>query len=168
MTKRLFFLIPDLKETSTIAHELEARGVEDANIHVCGGLAEDVEDEHLHPANVLQMTHLGQALKRGPWIGLLFVVFILGLFLIDLPAKANISVLGYASMLLFGIVIGVWASGMIGISVKDEVVEKYEGYVEQGHFIMMVDIAPDKENDLMQVVMSHHPNARMVEPEAVH
>jgi len=161
--KRLFFLVPDLKETSNIAHELEEIGVNNHNIHICGGLPEDLEDEHLHRANLLQTTHLGKALKRGPLIGLGFFALIVALFLIVLPANVTITAFGYIAMLIFGVVIGVWTSGLIGIGVKNDVVEKYEKYVEDGHYIMMIDIPPEREKELKRIVFDHHPGARMAE-----
>jgi hypothetical protein len=92
--KRLFFLVPNLKETADIAHELENVGIRDNHIHVHASLPEDVREANLHPANVLQTTHLGTALKRGVYLGLIFTVFIFALFKTGLPPN-SITFLGY-------------------------------------------------------------------------
>lgn len=161
--KRLFFLVPDLKETEIIAHELEEIGVRYHDIHVCGGIPEELENAHLHPASVMQTTHLGKALKKGPLIGLGFFAFIAALFLVVLPSNVSISAFGYVAMLFFGVVIGIWASGLIGIGVKDDVVEKYEKYIEEGHYILMIDIPSEREKELKEIIFDHHPNAQMAE-----
>ncbi len=158
--KRLFILVPDLDETAHIAHELESLGVKDGQIHVYGGIPEDLEQAHLHRAGVVYTSHLGSAIKKGPIVGLVFFLFILALFSFALPANVHINAFAYVAMLIFGIVIGIWATGLIGIGVKDEIVEKYESYVKDGHFMIMVDTKEDKEREVTDSVLSHHPNAK--------
>ncbi len=166
--KRLFFLVPDLDETANIVHELSGLGVNQKHIHICGGLPEDLEEAHLNRAGVFYTSHLGSAIKKGPFVGLLFALFIFTLFSIVLPPNIHINAFGFIAMLLIGVVIGVWATGLIGIGVKDEVVEKYEKYVEEGHFIMMVDTPDGREQEVTQAVLSHHPAAKMAMEATAH
>lgn len=161
--KRLFILVPDIDETAHIAHELGSIGVKENQIHVCGGTHEDLEEAHLHQAGVIYTSHLGSAIKKGPIVGFLFFLFILAIFTFVLPDTVQISAFGYIAMFIFGIVIGVWATGLIGISVKDEVVEKYEDYVKEGHFIMLVDTDEDKQREVSDKILAHHPNAKLAD-----
>ncbi len=164
--KRLFILVPDLDETSHIAKELASLGVKEGNIHVCGGLPEELKEAHLNRAGVVYTSHLGSAIKKGPILGLVFFLFILALFSLTLPASIQINIFGYVSMLVFGMVIGIWATGLIGIGVKDEIVEKYEDYVKEGHFVMMVDTKEESEKEVTDTILSHHPNTKMAGVEA--
>src|SRR5690349_9305097 len=132
--KRLFFLVPDLKMTEDIAHELDNAGVNESHIHVLGGTHQNLHIAHLHPANLFQTTKLGISLKRGFVLGIFFAAMLYTLFSMALDTK--VQGLGIAAVILFGIVFGVWASGMIGISVQNPVIEKYERYVKEGHYIM--------------------------------
>ncbi len=161
--KRVFILVPDLQETSIIAHELTEAGVKEGDIHVCAHINQDVRDAHLHPTNVLQETHVTYAIKYGPIIGLCFVALIYALCKFLFPPSVQIHWLGYAAMLFFGIGFGVWASGLAGLGMKDEVVEKYENYVNEGHFLMMVDMHPEKQEALTRDILAHHPGTKLVE-----
>ncbi len=161
--KRLFILVPDLKETSDIAHELEASGVKESDIHVCAHVNQEVRDAHLHPANIFQKTHLGYAIKYGPILGACFVGLIFALCHFLLPDTIKIHGLGYAAILFFGFGFGIWAAGLVGLGVKDKVVEKYENFVSDGHYIMMIDTKPGNENNITQQILSRHPGASVVE-----
>ncbi len=165
--KRLFILVPDIKETSDIAHEVEAKGIKESDIHICAHINQDVKDVNLHPANIFQMTNLGYAIKYGPILGLVLVGLIAVLCYFVFPANIHIHALGYFGMFLFGIGFGVWAAGLIGLGVKNSVVEKYEDYVSEGHYIMMIDAPDEKEKELTQDILSHHPNTKAVE-EVIH
>jgi len=158
--KRVFILVPDLKETSAIAKEFEASGVHEEDIHVCAHINQELEAVDLHPANILQMTNLGYAIKFGPVIGLFFVGLILMLCYFVFPLQ--ISLLGYVAIFLFGIGFGIWASGLIGLGVKNPVVEKYENYVSEGHYLMLVDLKPEKQ-ELTRKILAHHPRSKLAE-----
>jgi hypothetical protein len=161
--KRLFILVPDLKEASDIVHELENSGFKQRHLHVCGHIPEEVSDAHLHPASVFQMTHLGSTLKLGPLVGLGFFVFIVALFMIVFPSTMHIPALGYLSMFAMGIIIGMWAMGLVGLGVKDPIVEKYEKYVQEGHFILMIDAPDEKEKEISESILSHHPDTNVAQ-----
>jgi hypothetical protein len=164
--KRVFILVPDLKETSDIAHELEAAGVKESDIHVCAHVNQEVRDADLHPANVFQKTHLGYAIKYGPILGACFVGLIFALCNFLLPDNIKIHALGYAAILFFGFGFGIWASGLVGLGVKDEVVEKYENFVSDGHYIMMIDTKAENVINITQQILSRHPGTSVAEQPA--
>jgi len=161
--KRVFILVPDLKETSDIAHELEASGVKESDIHVCAHVNQAVRDIDLHPANVFHKTHLDYAIKYGPVLGACFVGLIFGLCHFLLPDSIKINGLGYAAILFFGFGFGIWASGLVGLGIKDAMIEKYEGFVSEGHYLLMIDTKPEKENSLIQQILSTHPGTSVAE-----
>lgn len=158
--KRVFILVPDLNETSDIAKEFKASGVHEEDIHVCAHINQELEGANLQPANIFQMTNLGYAIKLGPVIGLLFVGLIIALCYFVFPL--HISTLGYVAIFVFGIGFGMWASGLIGLGVKNPVVEKYENYVSEGHYLMLVDLKPEKQV-LTRQILAHHPRSRLAE-----
>ncbi|MBS0289115.1 MAG: hypothetical protein JSS07_03625 [Proteobacteria bacterium] len=162
--KRLFILIQDMKETTEVAQELRSLGIKDNQIHICGGISEDIKAEHLYPANIFQTTNLGYAIKFGPLLGLGFVVLIIALCAFFFPANIKIHALGYLAILVFGIGFGIWATGLIGLGVKNPVLEKYQAFLEEGHYIMMIDTAvPEKEKEITEVVLSHHPGIKVAD-----
>ncbi|MBS0285746.1 MAG: hypothetical protein JSR17_00095 [Proteobacteria bacterium] len=161
--KRLFILVPDLDETSHIVYELKSMGVKESHIHICGGLPEDLKEAHLHRAGIFYTSHLGSAIKKGPLLGLVLFFFILSLFYIVLPNNVHITPFALVAMLVFGMAIGIWATGLIGIGVKDETIEKYEEFVKEGHFVMLIDTPEGKEQEVARTILSHHPSAKLAQ-----
>lgn len=159
--KRLFFLVPDLKTTREVAQEMEDNGIGESHVHVMGQRVDQLNRAHLHPANVVQTTDLVPALWRGAILGLVLSAAIYLLFTLMLPAELAIPGIGIFAIIMFGLAFGVWASGMIGIGIKNEIIEKYENYVKSGHYIVVVDVPDNREDEVVKEVTQLHPNTKL-------
>lgn len=159
--KRLYFLVPNLKIARDISSELNEIGVTDDKVHIVGGSPEICYEEHLHMASIAQTSNLVPALKRGALFGLILALAIFLIFTIQLPNNLQINGLALLGVLFFGIGFGIWAGGMIGIGVKNPIVEKYEDYVKAGHLLMMVDSPNEREQELTTRIIRHHPGAEI-------
>lgn len=159
--KRLFFLVPDLKSTKSISKEMEQVGVLDSQIHVVGAHPQELDKAHIHQASLLQTSDLVPAIKRGALLGVFIGFAILGLFSLVLPASVVIPNYAIGIIFVFGILFGIWVSGMIGVGIKNPTVEKYEKYVNSGHYVMMVDVPKEREHELVSRVVRHHPGTHL-------
>lgn len=159
--KRLFFLVPDLQTTREVAQEMEANGIGESHVHVMGQKVEQLNRAHLHPANVVQTTDLVPALWRGSILGCVLAALIYLLFFLMLPEEVHISGLGVFAIIMFGVGFGIWASGMIGIGIKNEIIERYENYVNTGHYIVVVDVPNNREQEVVNEVVRLHPNTKL-------
>lgn len=161
--KRLFFLVPDLKMAQTIVDELVKNGVTKKNVHVIGGSAQTLKSAHIPGASFLQTTEVIPTLKRGFIMGVVFCLAIYALFAIVLPPSVKIHGLGIAGIIIFGMGFGFWTSGLITLSMglRNPIIEKYSSYIEEGHYVMMIDTSPDREQELTNAVVQHHPGAQM-------
>jgi hypothetical protein len=166
--KRIYFLVPDLKTTRSISQELEHTGIQHKHIHVLGSTPDQLDKAHLHSASVLQTTGLLPTLKKGLLFGLLIALIIFGLLYWLLPPEISINALGIAAVFVFGTGFGIWASGMIGLSTKDPVLEKNKDYVSSGHFILIADIPVDREHELTAKVIRHHPGTKVASEPLLH
>ncbi len=165
--KRLYFLVPDLKITRSIARELENTGITHKQIHVLGGDRNKLDSAHVHPANILQTTGLVNTLKKGIIFGIVLVIGIFIALYFSLPEDIKITALGAAAVFIFGFGFGIWSSGMIGLSIQNTVVENNDEYVKTGHYIMIIDVPKNRESELTRKVVRHHPGTR-VASEAIH
>lgn len=156
--KRLFLQVSDLKETCDITHELENMGVDTEHIHVYSHSNKALEKEHIHPANAFQIANLFTVLGRGLLIGAVFSVSVGLLFYFGLHSMLTIPPLGYAAIIGFGLGFGFWISGLLGVEELKHFIDKYYSYVNQGHFLMMIDDPKEREDELMKFVKSHHGN----------
>lgn len=159
--KRLFFLVPDLKTTREVAQEMEDSGIGESHVHVMGQHVDQINRAHLHPTNVVQTTDLVPALRRGALLGIVLSITIYVLFSLMLPENVRIPGLGIFAIISFGVCFGIWASGMIGIGIKNQIIEKYENYVKTGHYIVVVDVPNDRENEVTNQVIQMHPNTKL-------
>ena len=62
---------------------------------------------------------------------------------------------------LAGAGIGAWISGMIGMDVPNTQIEKFEGAIEKGEVLMMVDIPKSRVEEIEALIQQHHPDADM-------
>lgn len=163
--KRLYFLVPDLPETSKIAEELEANGLKHEKIHVVGKDITELQNANILPANVLQTSNLKSALLKGAIFGICLVLLIYGLLAFTLPSDVKLNALAYLGIFIFSFGFAIWSSGFVGFATKNPVVEKNQNYVESGHYILMVDVPVDRAKEINQKIVAHHPGIRVASSE---
>lgn len=156
---RLYCVAPSLDSTSKISEELNQLGTTESHIHVVTSDHKGLKRAHLLEAGLIQTTDLKKSLERGILYGAI-VGLLAGLFVMAFP-PGGIE-LALWSVLVFGVggaALGAWSSSMIGISIPDEGVEKFEKAVESGQFLMIVDIPKEKEAKVAEIIRRHHPEA---------
>lgn len=58
---------------------------------------------------------------------------------------------------VFGTLFGIWASTMVGVSVRDIKVAKFDKQLKQGQLLLMVDVPAEREENVTRVIRRHHP-----------
>lgn len=157
--QRLYFLTPDLDTTVNIAHELSELGLSKREVHVTGRDWQHLEERGVNNATLRQTSDVVHAAWRGVKFGvplglLLGVVVYYGLGEEMGPMGITGIIIG---MGVFGGLFGVWTSTMVGVSVHDVKVDKYEDEIEEGAFLMMVDVANQREDEVYSIIHRHHP-----------
>lgn len=156
---RLYFLVPDAKRTVQIAHELSTLGLKKDEVHVLAKDQAALEEMDVNRATVLQTTDVVHATKRGVMLGAPLGVLLGAVAAYFLPVAW--SWVGIVALLvgagLFGAFFGAWASSMVGVSVLDVKVAKFQSDLERGAFLMLVDVPEKREREVADTVKSHHP-----------
>lgn len=170
--QRLYFLTPDLDTTVNIAYELDDLGLTKNEVHVTGHDWLHLRERGVNNATLRQTSDVGHAAVRGLLFGVLLgcllgvvVYYILGE---ELGAMGIAGVI--AGMGVFGGLFGIWTSTMIGVSVHDVKVDKFENEIDNGAFLMMVDVPKDREASIYTAIHRHHPEVIIdkVTPEERH
>ncbi|WP_045226069.1 membrane protein [Methyloterricola oryzae] len=154
--RRIYFLVPDIQITKKIVDELLLARIEERHIHVLAKRGTYLED--LPEASFMQKTDflpsLEQGLALGGATGLLA-----GLVAMALPTGL---VLGGGAVLaasLAGAGIGGLMSSMVGISIGSRRIAQFQAAIENGEFLMMVDVPRERLEAIENAIRKHHPEA---------
>ncbi len=157
--RRLYFMVPNVETASTVVDELLLKRIDEHHIHVVAKEGTPMGD--LPEANLLQKSDFIPAMERGVALGGI-TGLLAGVAAVTFPPAG--LVLGGGAILgtsLAGAGIGAWISGMIGMDVPNTQIEKFEGAIEKGEVLMMVDIPKARVEEIEELVQQHHPDADM-------
>lgn len=155
--KRLYFLLPDVVTARRIVDELLLAHVPYEHIHVLARRNTPLEE--LPEASVAQKTDLVPAIERGLAVGG-SVGALAGLVAVAFPLAGVVAAGG---AILFGALggagFGAWVSAMVGVSVPNSRLERFEKAIGDGMLLMMVDVPKDRVEDFEDMIRLHHPEA---------
>lgn len=164
MRRRLYFIVPDPTLAHRVVDELLLARVEARHMHVIA--REGVPLGDLPTANLLQRSDLKEAVGHGLTVGGALGALV-GLIIINAsPAGEGFGGGLVAAMALAGAGFGAWMSSMIGVSVRNRELRKFDSAIEHGELLMMVDVPKEQVEDIQQRVRSHHPGVEFggIEP----
>ena len=160
--RRIYFLSPDLETTRKIVDELRVESIEDRHIHILAKRDTPLDD--LPEASEFQKTDFVPAMERGAALGGAtgLLAGLVGLRFAGF-AIAGGPVLG---VLLYGATIGTIMSGLVGLEVGNSHVKQYSEAIENGAFLVMIDIPTERIDTISQLIVKHHPSAQFegIEP----
>ena len=159
--KRLYFLVPDIDTTTGLVNELREIGVNEGDISIVGKDHHALESAHLHEAGAFTSSDFTHAVARGVALGGT-TGLLAGVAAVTFPPMG--LVLGGGAILamgLFGAGAGAWASSLIGISVPERGIKRYEAAIEDGHLLMLVDVPRWQAESVCAVIRSHHPDVEI-------
>ncbi|GAA0617814.1 DUF1269 domain-containing protein [Halomonas beimenensis] len=157
--QRLYFLTPDLDTTVNIAHELDDLGLTHDQVHVTGRDWQHLQERGVNNATLRETTDVVHAGYRGVAYGAILGL-VLGVLVYWLAGEA-LGVGPWPLIIGLGIgggLFGAWVGTMVGVSVHDAKVDKYERELEKGAFLMMVDISDLREDHVRRIIHRHHPD----------
>ncbi|WP_211197942.1 hypothetical protein [Permianibacter fluminis] len=159
--KRLYFLVPDVDTAARLVDELREIGTKDADIAMVGKDHHALETAHLHEAGTFTNSDFGHAVARGVALGG-GTGLLAGIAAVTFPPAG--LVLGGGAILGMGALgagFGAWASSLIGISVPERGVKRYEEAIDNGNLLMLVDVPRWQAESVCAVIRSHHPEVEI-------
>ena len=163
---RIYFLAPDQDCVHAIIDELQTYGIDEQSIAVLAKQEQPLED--LPEATRLEKSDLIPALQRGVAIGGSLGLFAGMAALAFQPAGLVVggSALLLGSTSIGGAAFGAWASTLIGISMPNTQLEKFEEALDQGQILILVDVPKERIDEIQKLIRKHHPEAEFegVEP----
>jgi len=155
--KRIYFLIPNIEIAKKIVDELLLERIDVGHLHVMA--KRGVPMDNLPEAGFLQKSDFIPALEQGLTLGAFtgLISGVVALALVGSPIMAGGTILATS---LAGALFGALMSSMIGISTRNRQIQKFSEAIEKGDFLMMIDVPKLRVEDVEQVVLKHHPEAK--------
>lgn len=154
--RRIYFLAPDIKVSKKLVDELLLARVEERHIHVLAKRGTPLEN--LPEATYLQKSDFIPALERGVTLGGL-TGMLAGLVAVTLPIGV---VLGGGAVLatsMAGAGVGGLLSSMVGSSIGNRQIQQFAEAIENGQFLIMIDVPRQRVEEIEALVKKHHPEA---------
>ena len=166
MSKRIYWLLPNMDSARKTLNDLLLARITVGHMHFLA--REDTDMSQLHEANILQTTDVIRSAQYGLTIGGATGALVGALAAVVFPIVGDSPQWGIAALLaIFGAGFGAWASSMIGISTPSVRLKRFEGAIEQGQILLMVDVPRARVEEIEQLLQVSHPEARLegVEPD---
>lgn len=160
LSRRIYWLLPNLDSARKTMDDLLLAEVSVGHIHFHA--REDIDLSKLHAANILQTSDVLRAAQAGLAIGIGTGAVAGMLVAYFLPIVGDSPQWGIAGLLaIIGGGFGAWSSSMIGISTPSVRLKRFEGAIEQGQILLMVDVPRGRVEEIEQRLKESHPEARL-------
>jgi hypothetical protein len=164
MSRRLYFVLPDVTSASQTTNDLLLARIEFRHMHFLG--RRDMSLGELHEASYLQKTDVRHALAVGIGLGVI-IGMLLGIYLKLNPIGGYVFDVGTLLVCtLGGGLFGAWASTLVGVSTPNSELKQFEKDIEAGKILLMVDVPVSRVTEIEQLIAKRHPEVvdRGVEP----
>ncbi len=153
---RHYFISDSLDDLERVEEELESQGVEVPQIHVLSLDDTAVENHvHLHDVTSFMKSDVIRSGEIGAITGAIGAVFVLLLFYF---AGWTETIAGWIPAIFLSIIVlgfCTWEGGFLGIQRKNKHFERFETVLNEGKHVFFVDLTPDQEGILEEVVKRH-------------
>ncbi|MEH6587988.1 MAG: NAD/FAD-utilizing enzyme [Halioglobus sp.] len=152
--QRHYYISTDLDDLEQIEHDLEAAGVTTPQIHILSEDDSGVEEHHLHEVEAVLKKDVVHGTERGAIVGVIGAIAVL---LIAWATGIAESYTWVPAIFLAVIVLGfcTWEGGLIGIQEPHTDFARFQDDLKAGKHVLFVDVDPDQQEALQQVVGAH-------------
>lgn len=157
MRRRLYFILPDVASARGMLDEILLARIEIERIHFLGRRGELPPD--LPESNFLQKTDFVHGAQLGVGVGGLAGVIVGVLIVAFPPAGVSLQLAAVLIAALAGAVFGAWVSSMAASSVPNSKLKRFQGDIDQGKVLMMVDVPIRRVQEISGLVARRHPEA---------
>jgi hypothetical protein len=157
MRRRLYFVLPDLGSAIRTANDLLLERIEDQHMHFLAKRGMSLG--RLHEANFFQKTDLWHSMRVGFMLGGA-AGMLAGVYLyLTPPEGAELQLVTILIATVVGAVFGAWAASMVGISVPNVSLKRFESALGEGRVLLMVDVPKERVEEIKELVHRSHPEA---------
>lgn len=153
--KRHYYIADQLAELSLVQRELQDAGVTDPQIHVLSWDDAEVSRRDLHEVEAVLQKDVVHSMNMGALAG---VAASLAVLLIGYFAGLTNTIAGWTPLIFLAVVVlgfSTWIGGFFGIQEPHHQFKRFQQELEKGRHIFFVDLYPDQEKVLSELVLRH-------------
>lgn len=157
--RRLYYLTDTLDSTIAIARDLEKLRIGYNQIHVLGHNEGELVRHNVHCGSPLEnydSIRLGeQGAIVGFLIGLVFIIIVKAVQ----PFGMDISFWILIPLWIIFTLHGAWSGGLIGTHRRYYRIARFRDDLEQGRYLVLIDVTRDQEAEVKEVMRRYHAEA---------
>jgi hypothetical protein len=152
--KRYFYVSDNLNDLEAAEIALKEKGIDTAQIHILSEDDAEVEKRHLHAVDSLSKRDTIRSGVTGLIIGLICSIAIL---LLSYYFELHKTITWVPPIFLAVVILGfcTWEGGFLGIQRRNRQFAKFEQQLKEGKHVFFVDVSPEQETLLNQVVSAY-------------
>ena len=153
--KRHYYITDDLDDLEAVAKELEDNGVTTPQMHVLSDDDGDVENHNLRNVEGVLKKDVVNSMIKGALIGLIasIAVLVAAYFSGFTNTHAGWVPFIFLSAVILGF--STWEGGFLGIQAPHNQLKRFENALKKGKHVFFVDVDPEQESILTQVLEGH-------------
>lgn len=160
MSHRIYWLLPNLECARKTMNDLLLAQINVGHMHFLA--RDDISMTGLHEANLLQSSDVIRSAQAGLVIGTGTGALVGLLVAYFYPIIGDSPQWGIAAVLtILGALFGAWSSSMIGVSTPSARLKRFEGAIEQGQILLMLDIPRGRVQEIERLLEVADPEARL-------
>jgi hypothetical protein len=158
MRRRLYWMLPNVESARRCANDLLLMRIEDRHMHFLARRGTDLGE--LHECSWLQKSDV----RHGALVGGVVGGLLGGLVAVALNyypmGDWTINHAGVLILIGFGIGFGIWAATLVGLSVPNSRLKRFEADIDRGGVLLMLDVPFHLVDEVHELLQEKHPEAR--------
>ena len=157
MRRRLYFLLPNVESARRTADDLLLARVEDRRMQLLARRGTDLGE--LHEAGYFVKTDMLHGAGVGLGLGALAGAVTGALILFYPIDGTQPTPLAFFVAVLVAAALGAWVASMVGASVPNSKLRRFQFEIDAGKILLMVDVPYDLVETTREAVTARHPEA---------
>lgn len=158
MKRRLYWMLPDLSSARGTANDLLLARVEDRSMHFMSKRGTDFGE--LHEASILQKTDIRHAATQGSLTGCALGALTAAVLAFVPATKDLVGPFTMLMMIGCGGMFGFWASSLVGVSVFNSKLKRFESDLDNGRVLLILDVPVHRVEEIRGLLQARHPEAQ--------
>jgi len=157
--KRLYFTLSNPESCKNVVAALRSAGIPERRLHAVASLAVPLED--VPGASLLQTSELAHGIERGLAMGGT-AGLLGGMLAVAFPPPGVVGAAAWvAPVAVGGAALGALALGLISKDIHNKELAAFERDIAHGRILLMVDVPKEEVEQWKQLVVEHHPEAKI-------